>query len=597
MERINGSITAAIKSRVKPDENIGTILELDIHCSLLPFVIPGMQTALAKKAYSDPEGRLQLQKVFRDYVKGNMSDDEASSAGEDSDLERGTGGHSSVISKQNRRHIRKRDYATSSKVDPVIIESFLTSEYSDFELDKEVIEEEFGVKLSSTDIRRAIRRLGDINMVGRVNFRTGEERQLLSPEEYLSLRSFIKEYFSDMEDGVMDFLFEWRDDDDPGVFHKPAIMVQKKKTGRGRHAAAAPCFEATELKALVEGRHHPAIRFTKWKNVRFESFTRMAEFVIDSRATIVAGAAYDKKRERSASFFEFSTDTSIKSGAHTAGNPTERVASRRSEHPREFGEAMFFITVDIDTDLLEVYPEAISPAACQYLKSKMGNLTNLYLVYCRPFSVSKVDALTVVGRIPKAARTTGTSRTRHRKYEDYRWLDVDDVVDTVGLVLDSGQEYVCWRDACWDSVLRTRLKPLRWEFTPNPYGDPPTLPGPGEEQEAGDMSEHSEDDNIMRTWTPDSTAAGSNKTMGRIEESPTYQPSVLDPDDQLSDSFQDMYQQAVFNTRLPEDLPDVDMDFDNDNSPEPDLVGVEREPDAGGWVYAVDPYAPDDLFE
>lgn len=71
MERVNGMITSSVKSRSRPDENIATTVEIDILCSLLPFVTTGMDTLLARKNFLDIDGRLKLHTLFRHYVRHN----------------------------------------------------------------------------------------------------------------------------------------------------------------------------------------------------------------------------------------------------------------------------------------------------------------------------------------------------------------------------------------------------------------------------------------------------------------------------------------------------------------------------------------------
>lgn len=409
MERVNGMITSCIKSKTKPDENIATIIELDIHCSLLPYVIGGLDSITAKRdSFCGKDGRLLLHKVFRHYVRNNeleIRDD----ADEEDDLE-----HAPATG-------TKQKELDPNKLHPLVLESFLTSE----ELDMEQLQAEFG-PVSPADIRRAIKRIGDVTLVNRVSVKPG--RCLLNAEELEQLLRFLREYYPDRSASEIDNLFI-----DPN-----------------RPAKGMPTL-------LREGRYSPAIQIQKWKNVRFENATRLADFVIDRRVVRICGSHYPREnRTRSASFFEFSTDTSRRLGSHTAGDHNRSASSHplSSNYRREFGEAKFFLTVDIDWELVSGDHDTF-----QAVRGR-----ELYLSCISPIAVDFKDGLTIVKRKAKAERSNNSS-TNNRKYiQPTRWIDVEDFVDIVGLVYCKSEEYVCWRDGCWDPVVRRKTRPLIWRY-------------------------------------------------------------------------------------------------------------------------------------
>lgn len=522
MERINGSITAAIKSRGKPDENIRTILDIDVQSSLLPYCIPGMQSVASKKAFADRDGRLLIHKIFRHYVKYGMDAAEEDS-GDDFDDTSDAMQEPESLNNSNRHLFRQHD---PSKLHPDVIESFLTSDDPDFALDKEEIEREFGVVLTDEDIRRAICRIGDFAFVGKV--RNGKREKdgsvILNEGAYQGLCDYIKEYLGGRDLGsVFDFLFEWKSDEETDTVGGPG---NPEETGGHGKVRLSSTRNSPDKQPLVHGQHHPCIQFTKWKNVRFENATKIADYNIDVHALCIAGKQYDKVRKRSASFFEFSTDTSIKSGAHTAGNPTERPSTSRSDHPREFGEAQFFLSIEFDWEgvLEENNAGLLDSVVRTHLQGLIGTLPRfMYLCYCQPLSIRTVDSLTVLNRVPLKDRVP-SSGTRNRKYQRYRWLDVDDMVDIIGLIYCMTEEYVCWRDACWDPRLRMKTNPLDWRF--QDFLERKTLRNTGisasfgieesesEEGDAGAEAEvedmqgwtASEEEDIMENWTPESMA-------------------------------------------------------------------------------------------
>ncbi|RPA70814.1 hypothetical protein BJ508DRAFT_336756 [Ascobolus immersus RN42] len=163
----------------------------------------------------------------------------------------------------------------------------------------------------------------------------------------------------------------------------------------------------------------------------------------------------------------------MKSGAHTVGNPSERPSVSRSDFPREFAEAQFFLTVDIE--------EHETPDGVRHPKETH------FLVLAKPMSVHSDRGLFVVNRIA-AARRDRRNKTNNRRYTPAkgRWLDVDDIVDLIGLMYCKDEEYVCWHDACWDAVARNRHAPLVWRFLPDPRGgDLADEGGPGHQNVSG----------------------------------------------------------------------------------------------------------------
>lgn len=437
-------MTAAIKSRSRPDENLGTILEVDIQSSLLPYVIPGMQTVVAKTAFADSDGQLLMHKIFCHYV-ASLTNENSDTDSEDSDADL-------VIGNDNLNERKKNN--DPRKLAPEVIESMIGSEDDPlFGMDRERIEAEFGVKLTNEDIRRALRRIGDVALVQQVptpKGRGGKQVQL-DAEAYTKLRTFLKSYLADSVNGgdAFNFLFEWDS--------TPDESDNRDSDGEPRVRRHKPGAKDP----LIKGQHHRALTVKKWRNVRFESIVKIADYNIDSRCVRISGAMYEKSnRIRKASFFEFSTDTTIKSGAHTAGNATERISNSRSTAKRQFAEALYFVTVDLDWSIIDKeHPEL--------RVSTESRPKEFMLCYCRPISVHTADGLTILDRVPAGERTSN-SKTRNRKYLQPRWLDVEDTVDIIGLIYCRQQEYVCWKDACWDSVVRRRIDPIRWKYGPRP---------------------------------------------------------------------------------------------------------------------------------
>lgn len=493
MERINGTITNMIKSLKQPDENIVTVLELDAHVSLLPFVIPGMQGVLSRDLFSDKDGRLLMHKVYRHYVATGYFDVEAPDEYVDDDDE--------DIFRQRIPNNNRPVLRGPGKLPPSIVESFLTSEDPMFAMDREELEAEFGVKLTDADIRHAIRKVGDVNFVGRVH--GGKKRsdsrslEILDRGQYNLLKRYIKRYLGELHPGGnFDFLFV---DGEP-----------EDGTGTGPDALG-------KAGSLLEGRHHPAVKFTKWKIAMFENITKLADFRLDIRKVTIAGAMYDKKRKRSASFFEFSTDCSYKAGAHTVGNPLERASSHRSEATREFAEALFFMTVDFDWTKLTADEREHAG-----ISSTSSLPRSFYLGYCRPFTTKSEGDLISVGRVRASDRIPG-SLTRNRQYKKERWLDIDDCVDIVGLLYCREREYICWRDGSWDPLKSKDIRPLQWIFQDD--NDPDSghqgISGPQPTSRAsldglGDADYESEISDIMRSWTRDSVS-GSRRSTARVE--------------------------------------------------------------------------------
>ncbi|RPA72547.1 hypothetical protein BJ508DRAFT_334940 [Ascobolus immersus RN42] len=509
VERINGMITSAVKSRKQPDENIATILEVDIHSSLLPFVIPGMQTVMAKDAFADADGRLIIHKIFRHMVQTGqtvLADDDDSDASPEPEF-----------AELPDRPSTRRKRPDPAKVRPEIIESVINSDpnVDEFAVTREQLEEEFGMVITDDDIRRALRRIGDVMLVDRVKYKKKSD-PILDAAAYTELRKYVKEYFDDLRGDKFDFLFEWEaepynEEYDMASPHSHIV----RPTGR----------------PLVNLQHHPAVKFTKWKNVRFENVTKMEGFTIDTRSVRISGSQYTRaNRTRQACFFEFSTDTTLRTGAQTAGNLSERASSSRSDHPREFAEALYFLTVDFDWDLVTDLPEGI-------LKENMPR--SLFLCYSRPLSTRNNDSLTVLNRMPLPAGTRrGAAAWRPRRYKASRWLDVDDFVDIIGLLRCRGDEYVCWKDASWDPIIREQLHPLSWKFRPEPGQHPAGQGGNADrshEQARRDAEKENDPstEDIMRSWTPPSD----NLTRAPRQSS-EYQPdsdkdAEYDPDEQM----------------------------------------------------------------
>ncbi|RPA81522.1 hypothetical protein BJ508DRAFT_306557 [Ascobolus immersus RN42] len=429
-----------------------------------------MQTVVARDKYCDPDGRLLMQKVYQDFVRrgGFLAEDDFF----ESDTEMGAAADQEFGSRSRKK------VPDPEKINPNLLESFLTSDDPQFSMDKEDIEREFGITLTNDDIRRALRRVGDVMLVDKVKIKYN--RSILGIEEYATLRSYIREYLTgNQRDSTYDFLFEWHTED--------------------TESSGTPVPITPKGRPLIDGQHHPALKITKWKNVRFENVTRLADYVIDTRSVRICGSKYEvANRTRKAAFFEFSTDITIKSGAHTAGNMTERQSSTRSEHRREFAEASFFLTVDIDWNSVPGF-EPTRPSAAALPKS-------LFLCYCSPISVRFEDSLTIINRTPE--HDAGPASYRRRRYLKPRWLDVEDMVDIVGLIYCRGEEYVCWKDACWDPVKWNQLHPLDMpsddDSDPGDRGNPRRHAEKDEDNATHDhANEDSDQDDFMKSWTPD----------------------------------------------------------------------------------------------
>ncbi|RPA71380.1 hypothetical protein BJ508DRAFT_336096 [Ascobolus immersus RN42] len=535
MERINGSITSAIKSRSSPDENIGTILELDIQSSLLPFVMPGMQTVFAKKAYADADGRLLMHKVFRDYVKNPAGfPDEA-------EWELGEGSDEETFVDQGRAGRKKE--LQPNKLPPSLIESFITSSVTgeiDFEaVDLEQLRYEFEVAdLTSEDIRRALCRIGDVMLVDKVKIKMGQE--VLDVGAFTSLRAYIKSYLKDVLDSsIIDGLFDWDGESQVG-------------------------------KPLLHGRLPLGITVTKWKNVRFETIMKMADYRIDSRSVRICGSQYERStRKRSVSFFEFSTDTSLKSGAHTAGSMVERASTSRSDYTREFAEALFFVTVDFDWSTMDL-ESANTPSITSRLPR------TFFLCYSHPISTRREDGLTIFNRVTPSERIP-MSKTRNRLYKTKkRWLDVDDFVDLIGMIYCKGEEYVCWRDASWDPYSRKGLDPIRWNSPVGDDGDDGddgmSRRRPVSEDQADNLNSQDLVDMRDRTTSSKDVPVHTRRGAKRHQQSSEYNPE--DVSDFVSS------QQLTLKAKV-------------QNAGGAEEIKAEQDPDAV-WV---PPVAPDDYFE
>lgn len=451
MERINGLIVQAVKSRTSPDENVEKKLEIDTMCSLLPFVVSGMETdtVLARKEFTDKDGRLLIHRLFRHLIGGSaLTGDEHDEGqllrpGEAS----GTAGMREPGQRSNVHNNRPGKFA------PSVIESILTDPLHGlgsndaqqqaldlFRMNIEDIRTEFGPDaLTNTDMRRAFRRLGDVTMVDQLRVANGHV--LLSGEEYSSLRSYIASY---IEETKMDIsavpiedvhdLFAWEDSD----------VGMKWPLG--------------EVDPLMKGKHNECLSFQKWRSVRFERLLRLADYSvpIDRRVVRISGSRYQRKnRVRSAAFCEYSTDSGEfwKGGTHTVGQSRsswshvirDSAGSTRGGQlvPRKFGEVLFFMTVEITLG-----PDLPS--------------TSLWLAYISPMAVRLDEGLVVV---------ENHSDRPGRLYKKNIWVDVEDIVDLIGLIHCEDSDYVCWKDACWDQVVRSRKYPLVWKFGPNPYHD------------------------------------------------------------------------------------------------------------------------------
>lgn len=565
MERVNGLITSGIKSRTKPDENIATNIEAEIQCSLLTYVMPGMELIVARNNFLDSDGRLQIHKLFRHYIRAPEINEE-------------DWGDEDRVNAMGRE--RPAWAEPSSRMDPELLESFITSggyavadeNVAAFDLDIDSLEAEFGIRITPTDIRRALRRLGDVTMVDKV--KTKATSPLLTHTEAVGLRDYLRLYYEDnpLKSGLVDEFFR----------------LSNPQTGEPIH--------------LLRDGIHAGITITKWRNIRFENITKLADYIVDRRVVRICGSHYPRvNRVRSASFFEFSRDNTMKMGAHIAScNYTERPASSRSDYPREFAEANFFVTVDIDWERFEGYARAelkqngdnssdtlpgiglegvgrpgggsnytstrsmVSPST--HLQSTETNEVGHsggssaekrdkqtakscrevhYLGNCSLLSARQVGALTVLRRIPERLRTNTRreKRTRFRTYtSSSTWLEVEDFVDLIGLMVCEDEEYVCWRDGCWDPVARARLEPLEWRFTPNPFtGAAPTyIPTPGtsddemdEDDTDGDMmsgmgnslhsSRESSDDQLVSTDSDDNSTVEEDNdidSLGHVSDEP-----------------------------------------------------------------------------
>lgn len=347
------------------------------------------------------------------------------------------------VNKKTRGVVERQKEHDPSKLPSIVIESFLASStldptddpeldnrHAEFLLDKEQLEEEFGIKLTNADIRRALRRIGDVTLVDVVNPKKG--KPLLSASEFGSLRGFLRRYKGDPDGSSTKYLF--------GYIREDGEMIYP--------TSETPFFA---------GNHHEAVKITKWKNARYENVMKIAEHNVNTRIVRICGSRYPRSnRTRSASFVEFSTNDAIQSGSHTVGGVVERSSYSKSDSRREFGEACFFLTIDIE--------EHTDPNGQEHA------LQRFYLVFVREFNVRVEMGLSIVKKIPTASRTAEDKKTNYRRYVgEGRWLDVDDVVDLVGLIYCKTEEYICWRDACWDAIARNRSRPFVWRFRDAPY--------------------------------------------------------------------------------------------------------------------------------
>lgn len=329
-----------------------------------------------------------------------------------------------------------------------------------FNMGIEDLRKEFGADaLTNTDIRRAIRKVGDVMMVDRVRFpKSNRHPTILSGPEYRSLRNYIRDYVNDT--GVdVDKIFRDADpDNDNGSPDLPQPPNANQSTPEhSLHELyewededgekQSPGNSAAE--PLQKGKHHSVLVVDKWRNVRFEKTTRLGDYnlPIDTRVTRICGARYPRaNRTRTASLCEFSTefaDDCIRSGGtHTVGLERaswsqQKKVNANGNHEngnlvrRRFTQVNFFATVGLG-----------------------GTGQTLYLAHITPLAVREVDGLTILKRTRRGERQT---------LEDM-WIDAEDIVDLIGLIYCEGDEYVCWRDACWDAVKRQQIAPLDWRF-------------------------------------------------------------------------------------------------------------------------------------
>lgn len=448
IERINRLITQAIRSKGKPNENVATKLELDTHCSLLPYVIPDMETVIARDSFTDKDGRLLLPKLLRHMVLSSMNSRKGTSIGPTHEaggpLVPGVGkpqfgtGMGTRCYTNNTFKAKEQD---AGKLNSVVLESILTdydnpgwtdehqAMIQSFSMSIEDIQREFGIDaLTNTDMRRALRRIGDVVVIDQVGLRQGG--QLLEPDEYDSLLQYLRHYFtmgqstsgnsgnSPVNLADVDDLFRWEDEE--GVH-------------RGGFGYSGPFFK---------GQHHESLNFQKWRNIRFEKLLKIGDYLVDRRVVRICGSRYPRmNKTRSSSFFEFSLDPSITSGGtHTAGQERASCSFPGSKGIREFAEALFFVTFEV--------------------REK-----TFFLCYASPLVVRFEEGLTIVerARSRQAGDAAGVRGRNNRRYAPNCWLDVEDFVDLIGLIRCEEEDYVCWRDACWDAVERIRLDPLVWD--------------------------------------------------------------------------------------------------------------------------------------
>lgn len=267
-----------------------------------------------------------------------------------------------------------------------------------FRMDLEDIHNEFGEGvLTNTNMRRALRRIGDVMMVDQVKLRYGAE--ILDSSQFEALREYINEYTGKNND----HLFEWED------------MEGNRQQPHG--------------KPLLRGKHSAGVVIEKWRNIRFERTLKVSDYTIDTRVVRICGSHYPRSnRTRSSSFLEYSTSTQAGGGTHTVGQ--ERSSWSISDDKRCFAEANFFLTVK--------------------LQGEKEEAQTFYLAFVSPFETKRDGVLC---KLKTKANSVGMGRRGRRVYGKDLWLDVEDFVDLIGLIYSKGDEFVCWRDGCWDGRL------------------------------------------------------------------------------------------------------------------------------------------------
>src|SRR5687768_7968080 len=118
-------------------------------------------------------------------------------------------------------------------------------------------------------------------LVDQVKIQNGKE--IIGVEDYKELRNYIKEYFDDLRGTTYDFLFEW----------EPEPESDSSSSDDSSTSLPTP-HRSPYGKPLIKGHHHPTLEFKKWKNIRFDNVTKVADYVIDSRSVRICGSSYDR---------------------------------------------------------------------------------------------------------------------------------------------------------------------------------------------------------------------------------------------------------------------------------------------------------------